>query len=223
MVGAVDAKTAGEIADKVFGALPEKPDLKPVSEVMPIVGTKTVETMQIPQTVIRFGGAGLKRADDDFVPAYIMNHILGGGSFTSRLYEEVREKRGLAYSVYTFLAPFDHSAVFLGGTATRSGSADETLELIDQEIKRMAEEGPTAEELDKAKKYLTGSYALRFDTSNKIARELVGIQLEDLGIDYIEKRNDLINAVTLDDVKRAAKRVLSKGGLTISIVGASGA
>ncbi len=223
VVGAIDAETLGKILDKVFGDLPENPQLTPVAEVLPVAGARTSETMAIPQTVIRFGGAGLKRADDDFVAAYVMNHILGGGSFTSRLYKEIREERGLAYSVYTFLAPFDHAAVFLGGTATRADRADETLKLIDQEIRHMAESGPTEEELSKAKKYLAGSYALRFDTSSKIADELVGIQMEDLGIDYIKKRNGLIEAVTLEDVKRAAKRVLDRGGLTISIVGESGA
>lgn len=223
VVGAIDAETLGLILDKVFGALPDDPQLTPVAEVAPVAGARTHETMAIPQTVIRFGGIGLKRADEDFVAAYVMNHILGGGSFTSRLYKQIREERGLAYSVYTFLAPFDHAGVFLGGTATRSDRADETLKLIDQEIRRMAESGPTEAELAEAKKYLVGSYALRFDTSSKIADELVGIQLEDLGIDYIKKRNDLIEAVTLDDVKRAAKRVLVEGGLTISVVGARGA
>lgn len=219
VVGAIDAETLGKVLDTVFGKLPDQPKLTDVPEITPVAGARTTEKMAIPQTVIRFGGAGLKRADEDFVPAYVMNHIFGGGSFSSRLYVEVREKRGLAYSVYTFLAPFDHSGVFLGGTATRRDRADETLELINAEIKRMAEEGPTVEELAKAKKYLTGSYALRFDTSSKIASELVGIQQENLGIDYIKKRNGMIEAVTLEDVKRAARRVLDKGGLTISVVG----
>ncbi|MBK5950665.1 peptidase M16 [Rhodobium orientis] len=221
VVGAIDAETVGKLVDEVFGDLPEKANLTEVPDVSPVTGARNVESMAIPQTVIRFGGAGLKRADKDFVPAYVMNHILGGGSFTSRLYEEVREKRGLAYSVYTYLAPMDHAGIFLGGTATRSGRADETLKLIRAEIRRMAEEGPTAEELEKAKKYLIGSYPLRFDASSKIAEALVAIQQEDLGIDYIDKRNDLIEAVTLEDVKRAAKRVLAGGDLTISVVGQS--
>ncbi|MFN3351535.1 M16 family metallopeptidase, partial [Pseudorhodoplanes sp.] len=148
----------------------------------------------------------------------IVNHILGGGSFTSRLYSEVREKRGLAYSVYSYLLPLHASALFMGGTQTRADKADETVVLIEQEIKRLADEGPTAEELEKSKSYLKGSYALNFDTSTKIAGQLVQLQVDELGIDYWERRNGLIDAVTLDDVKRVAGRLLN-GGVMFTVVG----
>ncbi len=211
VVGAIDAKTLGPLLDKTFGALPEKAELTPVAEVSPLGGQRETVSMDVPQTVIRFGLPGLKRSDPDFIPAFIMNHILGGGSFSSRLYEEVREKRGLAYSVWTYLAPYDHSGVLMGGTATRADNTETALEVISNELKRMAEDGPTADELEKAKSYLTGSYALRFDTSDKIAGQLVGIQMEGLGIDYINERNGLIEAVTLEDVKRIAARLLDAG------------
>ncbi len=223
VVGAIDAKTLGPLLDKVFGDLPAKGDLTPVADVKPVVGARVVESMDVPQTAIVFGGLGLKRNDPDFIPAYVMNHILGGGSFSSRLYDEVREKRGLAYSVYSFLAPYDHAGVFLGGTATRADRAKETLGLIEKEIARMAKDGPTEEELDKAKSYLIGSYPLQFDSSSKIAAALLQMQLDDLPIDYMETRTAMIQAITLDQVKAAAKRLLGSGKLTIAIVGQTGA
>lgn len=219
VVGDIDARTLGPVLDRIFGALPAKADLQPVpSTKMDAVGKKLFVPLDVPQSVVNFGGVGIPRKDPDFIPAYIVNHILGGGSFSSRLYREVREKRGLAYSVYSYLLPLDVSALFMGGTQTRADKADETVGLIESEIRRLATEGPTADELDKAKSYLKGSYALNFDTSTKIANLLVQIQLDELGIDYVERRNGLIEAVTLNDVKRVAKRLLD-GGILVTVVG----
>jgi zinc protease len=159
--------------------------------------------------VVRFGGTGLLRSDPDFIAAYVMNHILGGGSFSSWLYTEVREKRGLAYSVATGLSPLAKSGSFIGHVGTAADKVDETLAVISQQIARMRDVGPTAEELTAAKAFLIGSYPLRFDTSDKIAGSLLAIQVDDLGIDYIDKRNGLIEAVTLDDVRRVAKRLFT--------------
>ncbi|MGI9462622.1 MAG: M16 family metallopeptidase, partial [Aestuariivirgaceae bacterium] len=155
----------------------------------------------------------------DFMSAYVMNHILGGGSFGSRLMEEVREKRGLSYSAYSTFYPLDQGGVFFGGAATVNERVPETIEVIRDVLRTMAENGPTAEELEEAKTYLTGSYALRFDNSRKIAGQLLGIQRENLGIDYVVKRNDMVNAVTLDDLKRVARRILASDGLIITVVG----
>jgi zinc protease len=139
--------------------------------------------------------------------------------FSSRLFREVREKRGLAYSVYSHLAPLDHAPLFMGGTSTKNERAAESLDLIEQEIRALAKDGPTQEELDLAKKYLIGSYGLNFDTSTKIAGQLVRIQMEDLGIDYMDRRNDLVEAVTLEDAVRTAKRLYGEGKLLVSVVG----
>ncbi len=219
VVGDIDAKQLGIVLDQVFGGLPAKADLRVLPEAkMQSIGKKLEVELDVPQTVVSFGGLGVPRKDPDFIPAYIVNHILGGGSFSSRLYNEVREKRGLAYSVYSYLLPLDATSLFMGGTQTRADRADETVGLIEQEIKRLAENGPTQDELDKAKSYLRGSYALNFDTSTKIAAQLVQLQVDDLGIDYWERRNGLIEAVTLDDVKRVAKRLLD-GGVLVTMVG----
>lgn len=219
VVGAIDAKTLGPLLDETFGGLAATSELTPVAEVTPKSGVRAERELPIPQTIIQFSTPGLKRDDPDFIPAFVMNHILGGGTFSSRLFEEIREKRGLAYGVDTYLMAYDHAGVFAGGTSTRADRAGETLAIIEAEVKRMAEEGPTAEELAGAKRFLTGSYPLRFDTSGKIASQLVGIQLDDLGIDYIEKRNAMIEALTLADVQRVAKRILESGALTVVTVG----
>jgi zinc protease len=219
VVGDIDAKTLGPVLDRIFGGLPAKAELHPVSAAkLDGLGKKLFVPLDVPQAVVNFGGVGIPRKDSDFIPAYIVNHILGGGSFSSRLYREVREKRGLAYSVYSYLLPLDEAALFMGGTQTRADKADETVRLIETEIRRLAESGPTEEELQKSKSYLKGAYALNFDTSTKIANLLVQIQLDDLGIDYIERRNDLIESVTLEDVKRVAKRLLG-GGILVTVVG----
>jgi zinc protease len=219
VVGDIDAEAVKTMLDRVFGALPAEPDLKPVANVSPQgLGRRIVVKVDVPQAVVTFGGLGIARKDPDFMAAYIVNHILGGGAFSSRLYQEVREKRGLAYSVYDSLVWLNHSALFLGGTATRADRAGETLDVIDKEIHRLAESGPTADELAKAKAYLNGSFALNLDTSSKIAALLVQLQLDGLDIDYFTRRPEMINAVTLDDAKRVAKRLLD-GGLLVTVAG----
>jgi zinc protease len=219
VVGNIDAATLAPLLDSVFGGLPAKANLAPVPQAnMEAAGRRLFVDLKVPQAVLSFGGLGIARKDPDFIPAFIVNHILGGGSFSSRLYREVREKRGLVYSVYSYLLPLDRAALLMGGTQTRADRADETLDLIQSEITRLSANGPTAEELDKAKSYLKGAYALNFDTSGKIAAQLVQIQLDDLGIDYIDRRNSLIDKVTLDDVRRVARRLLD-GGLLVTVVG----
>jgi zinc protease len=219
IVGDIDADAAKAMLDRVFGSLPAKAQLAPIAAVSPQgLGRRIVVSLDVPQAVVEFGGAGIARKDPDFMAAYIVNHILGGGSFSSRLYQEVREKRGLAYSVSDSLLWLDHAAVFIGATATRGDRAGETLDLIQKEIHKFAEDGPTADELVKAKSYLNSSFALNLDTSSKVASLLVQLQIDDLGIDYISRRQQMIAAVTLDDAKRVARRLLD-GGLLVTVVG----
>ncbi len=219
VVGAIDAETLGALLDKTFGDLPAKSDLAPIAGVTQKSDIIEAVELDVPQTAIQFGYPALKRDDPDFMAAYVMNHILGGGIFTSWLYEEIREKRGLAYSVGTSLATYDHTGVLVGHTGTRADKASETVRLIAEQFQKMAEQGPSEEELQKAKNFITGSYPLRFDTSGKIANQLVAIQLEDLGIDYIDRRNSEIEAITLDDVNRVAKRLLAGKKPLMVVVG----
>jgi zinc protease len=219
IVGNLDAAAAGALVDRIFGGLPAKADLRQVPAADPQgLGQRIVVAMDVPQTVITFGRPGVFRRDPDFMAAYIVDHILGGGTFSSRLYAEVREKRGLAYGISDSLVWLKSTALMIGGTATRADRTAETLQVIESEIQRMAEAGPTEEELIKAKAYLKASYALNLDTSNKIASALLQIQLDGLGIDYIDRRGALIDAVTLEDTKRVAQRLL-KSGMLVTVVG----
>ncbi|HEU4380322.1 MAG TPA: pitrilysin family protein [Hyphomicrobiaceae bacterium] len=219
-VGDIDAATLASMLDQIFGGLPEKAKLTPVAQVSPKATEKMkVVEMAVPQSVARFGLPAMPRKDKDFLPAFVLNQILGGGVMSSRLWEEVREKRGLAYSVYTSVQPFKHTSVFAGGVATKNEEIGQSLDVINSELKRIAAEGPTATELANAKSYLVGSFALRFDTNAKIANQLLWILQEDLGKDYVDRRNGEIEAVTLDQVKAVAKRLFADQELITTIVG----
>ncbi len=220
VVGDIDADTLGKTLDHVFGDLPLHSALSPVADADPPLGpTSEIIEMDVPQSVAQFGHRGIARKDDDFISAYVLNYIIGGGGFSSRLMEEVREKRGLAYSVHSNLFPYQHGAVFVGNVATKNEAVGQSLEVIEGELKQLAEQGPTADELDSAKSYLTGAYALRFESSSSIASQLLWIQIEDLGIDYVNRRNELVEAVTLDDIRRVAKRLIEADRLITTIVG----
>ena len=185
----------------------------------PSVEKQKVIEMAVPQSVARFGLPAMPRKDKDFITAFVLNTILGGGSMSSRLYEEVREKRGLAYSVYTSVQPYKQTSIFAGGVATKNEEIAQSLDVIRAELERFAAEGPTEKELADAKSYLTGSFALRFDSNAKIANQLLWIQQEELGLDYVDRRNGEIDAVTLADVKRVAKRLFDGKELIVTIVG----
>lgn len=219
-VGDIDAAKLGDAIDAVFGDLPEKSERKAVQDFSWQNAQKQrIVSMPNPQSVVQFGFQGLKRKDPDFIPAFILNYVVGGGGFSSKLMQEVREKRGLAYSVYTYLYPLDHAGIFAGGVATENKSVGQSLELIKAEFERAAKDGLTEQELRTAKDYLIGSFALRFDTSSKIAAQLLAIQLDDLGIDYIERRNSQIEAVTVADIKRVAQRLMKPKNLIVTVVG----
>jgi zinc protease len=220
VVGAMKAEELARRLDQVFGALPESPRLVPVQDVaLQGAGRRIVVDLDVPQSVIRFGVPGLSWRDPDFIPAYVLNHILGGGAFTSRLFQEVREKRGLAYGVGTSLASYRHTAMTWGYTATKNERVPECLDVIASETRRLSEDGPDEDELAKAKDYLTGSYALGFDTSTKIAHQLAQIAFEELGIDYIRRRNELVASVTEDDIRRAATRTIGAAEALVVIAG----
>ena len=218
--GDIDAKTLARLLDETFGGLPESSGMpetpKPV--ITPAAETKII-SRPIPQTIIVMGNEGLLRSDPDFIPAYIANFILGGGGFGSRLTEEVREKRGLTYSVYSAMYAYRKAGVFFASAGTRNEKAPEALKVMKAEIARMASEGPTEKELEEAKTYLIGSYPLRYDSNAKIAANLLAIQRDHLGIDYIQNRTAMIKAVTLEQVKKAARKILRAEGLKTILLG----
>lgn len=219
-VGNIDSAELSRLLDSALQNLPAQAKAENVTEVdVTTTGSLTVVRKPNPQSTVMFGMAGVKRDDPDYYAAYVMNYVLGGGGFTSRLYQEVREKRGLAYSVYTYLYPYEHSAIYLGGVATANARVGESLRVIKAEIERMAKDGVTAEELAQAKTFLNGSFPLRLDSNAKIARMLTAIQISKLPIDYIERRPGYINAVTIADIRRVAKRLLRTDAITFVIVG----
>ncbi len=220
IVGDINAAEASAFIDDIFGALPATGKLIAITPTKP----KPVEKLQIiempvPQSVARFGLGAMGRKDKDFMAGFVLNHILGGGGFSARLMEEVREKRGLAYSISSSIQPYDAAAIFAGGVATKNEQMAQSLDIIRAELKRMADEGVTAKELEGAKSNLTGSFALRFDTNAKIANQLLYFLGEELGIDYVDRRNAEVDAVTLDDIKRVAKRLLIVDDLFVTVVG----
>jgi zinc protease len=218
VVGDIDPASLGKLLDQTFAGLPAKASLTPVRDVQATrPPQRAFVPLDVPQTVISFGGPGVMRHDANFMAAYVVNHIIGGGGLSSRLYREVREKRGLAYSVYEALLWMDHSALFIGNTGTRADRAGETMDAIETEIRRIADDGPTQQELDEAKSYLKGSLMLQLDTSSKLASGLLQYQLDKLPIDYLEKRNAIVDAVTLDDAKNVAKRLWGQGLLTVVV------
>ena len=219
-VGDIDGATLGRLLDSTFGSLPASGRVPEVAEATMIRGPSLeVIERDIPQSIVQFGGPGLKRSDPDYMAAYVMNDMLGGSSFGARLTDEIRERRGLTYSIGTDLLPFEHGSMFVGSAATRNERVGETIELIRHELARFAGSGPTQEELDDAKTYVIGSYVLRFDTSERIADLLVGMQEQRLGIDYVVRRESLIGALTIADIRRVAKRLIDSERLIVTVVG----
>ncbi len=219
VVGDITPAELGPLLDKTFGALPAKGAELKVPDVTMTTAPTQVVARKVPQSVAIFGMPGIKRDDPDWFAGLVMNQIFGSGGFSSRLMEEVRRKRGLTYGVYTYLQPLDHAGLYMGSIATVNARMGESRQVIEAEIARMAEGGATQAEVDDAKTFLTGSYALTFDTSGAIAGQLVGMQRYGFDTDYVNKRNGFIDAVTLADVNRVAKRLLDPGKLFWVIVG----
>ncbi|MBV2360140.1 insulinase family protein [Thalassococcus sp. CAU 1522] len=218
-VGDIDAETLGAVMDQLFGDLPETgPELPQMVDVS-TEGTIQVVPFETPQSVALFGHAGLMRDDPDFLAAYVLNEVLGGGGFEARLMNEVREKRGLTYGVYSYLAAKDRAALIAGRVASANDRIAEAIAVIRDEWRKMAETGLSQEELEQVKTYLTGSYPLRFDGNARIANILVGMQMDDLGVDYVTNRNALVEALTVEDMQRVAARLLDPEALFFVVVG----
>lgn len=207
-VGDVDGAEIARLVDAALGGLPATGPVFDVPRIDPVTGPMVeVIRQDIPQSSIIWGTAGIMREDPDYYAAVVMNTVLGGASFISRMWNSVREERGLAYSVGTGISPLGHTSYFSGGVATRNDQVAEAYAIIEAEMQRMAEDGLTDQELADAKTYSIGNFALSLDTNSSLARVLVGLQVAELGIDYIDKRAGYINAVTLDDVLRVARRI----------------
>lgn len=219
-VGDITAAELGALIDEVFGALPLHADLAPVLPIASLpAGRQAVVEMDVPQSVAVFGTGGIARQDPDYMAGVLVNHIVGGGGFSSRLMEEVRVKRGLAYGVSTGLSSWRYAAVLRGSVATRNDLVGQSIDVIRAEFRKAADGAFDARDLDSAKSYLIGSYPLLFDANGKIAGQLLGLRTDGLGPDHIDKRNGMVAAVTLEDAKRVAARLFDPDNLILSVVG----
>lgn len=218
-VGDITPEQLGALLDAVLGDLPESGPMLPPMVEPQITGGTTVVEFDTPQAVALFGQRGIGVGDDDYFAAVLLNQIIGGGSFESRLMQEVREKRGLTYGVYSYLYSRDLANAYMGSVSSANDRIAEAITVIRDQWRLAAEEGVTAEELDAAKTYLTGAYPLRFDGNSTIAGILVGMQLIGLEPDYVKTRNDRVESVTLEDVKRVAGELMDPDALHFVVVG----
>ena len=218
--GDVSAAEIAALIDSALGGLPVSAAPADIGEAaFANAGRIVVAPLPSPQSAVVFGLPGPKRDDPDFYAAVVMNEVLGGGS-ASRLFAEVREKRGLAYDVHAYLYPLAHAGLYMGGAATRNDRVAETIAVVRATLARLAAEGVSARELAAAKGHLTGAFPLRFDSGRKIARTMLHVRLQGLGIDYFDRRNGHIEAVTREDVARVARRLLRPDLLTLVVAGA---
>lgn len=219
VVGAIGPEETGAMLDRLFLDLPATGSGFPDVVEPRLAGGTTLIDMDVPQSAVVFGTSGIAVTDPDLMPALVMDYVLGGGSFSSRLVHEIRESRGLTYGVQTGLASGNYGNLYLGSLTSGNDSVAEAVGVLRQEWARMGRDGITEAELAAAKRYLTGAYPLRFDGNGSIASELLGLQVSGRGLDYVRERNDRIDAVTVEDVARVARRLLASQPLTVVIAG----
>ena len=219
-VGDITPDQLRKLLDDVFGSLPAAADFVPIGRAHPIsTGSEAVVEMDVPEAAVAFGLDAVSQHDPDYLPAFVLNHVLGGGGFSSRLMQEVRVKRGLSYSISTAIAPSRHASVLRGGFGTRNDTVGVALDVVRTEFMRLAKGEIGQPELDAAKSYLIGSYPLGFDANTKIAAQLLGLRLADYPSDFVDRRNAELGAVTLEHVKDVARRLLDPDTLVVTVAG----
>ena len=218
-VGDIDAEDLGELLDYLLGWLPETGAPLPDRAATVAQPGLTVIDFDGPQSVVLFGHAGIPRDDDDFLTAFVMMEAFGGGRFGTRLMREVRVNRGLTYGIGAYLVSRGFGETVRGQFSTDNARVGEAIAAVRAEWARMAEEGLSAEELASIQTYLTGAYPLRFDGNGNIASILVGMQLQGMPADYMNFRNDLVDALTVEDIAAIAARVLDPEALHFVVVG----
>ena len=220
IVGDIDAPTASRLLDETFASVPARaPIAMPPDAVLGAASPLITRDLPQPQSLILFVGPGIQDEDPDWVPLAVANYILGGGGFSSRLVAEVRERRGLVYGVSTGPSLREHLALIRGSAQTENRNVREALEVIRAEMARMVRDGATQTEVNDAITYLTGSFALDLDSNVKTANVVHAYQIAGRDITHINRRNDLIRAVTLEDVNRVARRLFAPENFTFVVVG----
>jgi zinc protease len=217
--GDVTADELGKMLDALLGGLPATGAPMPDRAPLKLTGGITVTDFPGPQSTVIFAQPGIKQDDPDYFAATLLNEIMGGGQFSARLMTEVREKRGLTYGIGSYLVGYDLAELYMGQFSSANATVGQAIDVIRDEWRKMAETAVTEEELARAKTSMTGSYPLRFDGNGRIASILVGMQMIGLGPDYPKTRNDKVNAVTIEDVRRVAKRLYTPDALRFVVVG----
>ena len=225
LVGAVTRAQADALVTQLLGRLPQGvdcPALPAVAEVAPLAASRHERIpFESAQAHVLIGQPGYKRSDPDFFALLVGNHILGGGGFTSRLTTQVREKRGLSYSVYSYFAPGLHAGAFTAGLQTRPDQAAEAVAVSRQVMADFVRDGPTQAELQAAKDNLIGGFPLRLDGNRKLLDNVANIAWNNLPLDYLEHWTHRVGAVTADQVKAAFQRVLQPERMVTVVVGGS--
>ena len=223
IVGAVDRAGAEKLANALVGGLPEGAAAAKLPEVASLADANIVKLAHpSTQTHVMMGQPGIRRADADYFALYLGNHILGGNGLVSRISDEIREKRGLSYSAYSYFMPMRDRGPYVLGLQTRTDKTDEAIKVLKDTLEKFVKDGPTAKELEAAKKNITGGFALRVDSNKKIADYLALIGFYNLPLDYLDTFIARMNAVTLQQVKDAFKRRIEPGKMVTVIVGKQG-
>ena len=217
--GDIDPNLAKKYVDYVFGDLPSKKFVNPISTLKDLNKGKEIIEMKTPQTTVVFGQKGLGRKDKEYFAARVINYVLGGGGFQSRLYKEIREANGLVYSIYSYLMPYEYAGVIVGGFQTRNQNVGKTIEKVKTEWNRIKNEGITKIELQNAKTYYKGSFSRNFTSTLSIASLLMIVQYYDLGEDYFDKRDLIIDNLKLNELNNLAKNLFDSENLFFMIVG----
>jgi zinc protease len=220
IVGDIDADTAGRAIDQIFGALPQGAALpEPPDANIHVATPLMVRELPQPQSLIIFSAPGIQDEDADWIPLAVANYILGGGGFSSRLMDQVREQRGLVYGISTGPSVRDHLALIRGSAQSENSDVAQAIQVTRDEIAKFYRDGATQAEVNDAITYLTGSFALDLDSDSKIANVVFAYQTSNRDIGYINRRNDMIRAVTLADVNRVSRRLFNPDNFTFVVVG----
>ena len=217
--GDITPEQLGALLDILFAGLSNTaPEAVAAPDIRSEGGVSVID-FPSPQSFVLFRHEGFLRSDPDFLTAYVMNEILGSGLFESRLRDEVREKRGLTYGIGSYLQAYSSAGLISGQFSTENESVAEAVDVVRAVWGKMAAEGVSEEELDSVKTYLTGAYPLRFDGNGRIASILAGMQRDNMPLTYIDNRNDMVNAITVEEINRVAARLLKPEELYFVVVG----
>lgn len=220
IVGALDIEAAKRMAEEVTAGLAAGSHAAALPPPAPLEKAKA-EHIEYPstQTHLLMGQPGVARGDADYFPLYVGNHILGGSGFGSRITEEVREKRGLSYSAYSYFSPMRAAGPFVLGLQTRNDSADKARKVLRETLEKFRNEGPTAKELEAAKKNITGGFPLKVDSNSDILGYIAMIGFYGLPLDYLDNFNATIEAVTQQQIRDAFQRRVDPARMVTVTVG----